>query len=946
MSQRQNPVPLRPMPPQSLSVTSSQQMHSPPTLSSSNAQPAVGPNQSGVIAGGRQVLSSGVNSGSAPAPTGTTGSILPNSRHTNTRLSNANSGITPGATSQITPVKDQDGKFPCPHCPKTYLHAKHLKRHLLRHTGDRPYQCVLCKDTFSRSDILKRHFQKCSIRRGNPTGATHLSHAHAHQQGKQGNGQSTDTSGVGTVASVSSVGTGGLSPNRGSPGAGGGKKSTRACDQCVRLKVRCDLAGPCERCQTRGGECTYSRSVKRQDSRDETSLLLQGTFQEQPRGVSQAVGYREEFNFPPPTHPAVHMTHPIHQQQQTLIGSQQQSQPPNPHQPPRPIGAVPQPPAGFYSPVPGGDVDWTSFMQVGGDNFMDPFYLPQAGGPSTDSGTPTTTASMDHPDGGGVFGTLYNGGGDNSTMTGIMDGFNRWAHLPIHQIDPLQAKCDQLIAICFPDDQNSLGNGSPNQQIKQEPRADAELKTWLAPDNVRHFAHMFLVNFQGHFPMIHIPTFNITLVYDGLLLAIICIGAVYSKRGITVDQVRTLIDKCFAAIDRNEAPPGPLEIEEIQGRYFLHVLATWHGHHYQRENSRRQYGKVIQKARAAGLFQPLSPENPGVSGFSVYHQLNDCAPTQQSWSWSAWLEQEKRSRVMFGIFLLNSAFVIFFNSPPQIQPHEIRLPLPADDAAWEAPDAMVCASVLGLNGEACISGNVAGSRQVRQPELVVALKSLLQMHLDFKPGTTNAYSKFILVHALHVHIWTTQKMMVNASESGVGQVAGAMPQPMINWDLESQNTNGRGTPEGSREGDVALSEAAKALRITLYALEKWKRAWDTDLLAQYPSPASRVGFGRDGLPFYWLAKLYMARNRTLDWKHGVDDDQTVAKVKNMLGHLRGFVTDSTGRLDVQGAVCAIDDDFAINELTYDMKLLFRPIEEIDRSPPQQQSREIVGSWKG
>jgi len=36
--------------------------------------------------------------------------------------------------------------------------------------------CHLCKDTFSRSDILKRHFQKCSIRRGNPTGANHLAH--------------------------------------------------------------------------------------------------------------------------------------------------------------------------------------------------------------------------------------------------------------------------------------------------------------------------------------------------------------------------------------------------------------------------------------------------------------------------------------------------------------------------------------------------------------------------------------------------------------------------------------------------------------------------------------------------------------------------------------------------------------------------------------------------
>jgi hypothetical protein len=40
--------------------------------------------------------------------------------------------------------------------------------------------CVLCRDTFSRSDILKRHFQKCSIRRGNPTGASHLSHPLAH----------------------------------------------------------------------------------------------------------------------------------------------------------------------------------------------------------------------------------------------------------------------------------------------------------------------------------------------------------------------------------------------------------------------------------------------------------------------------------------------------------------------------------------------------------------------------------------------------------------------------------------------------------------------------------------------------------------------------------------------------------------------------------------------
>jgi hypothetical protein len=48
-------------------------------------------------------------------------------------------GILASATAALAsaggpaaPEKDPDGKFPCPHCNKTYLHAKHLKRHMLR----------------------------------------------------------------------------------------------------------------------------------------------------------------------------------------------------------------------------------------------------------------------------------------------------------------------------------------------------------------------------------------------------------------------------------------------------------------------------------------------------------------------------------------------------------------------------------------------------------------------------------------------------------------------------------------------------------------------------------------------------------------------------------------------------------------------------------------------
>lgn len=44
-----------------------------------------------------------------------------------------------GATKTQIPQKDADGKFPCPHCTKTYLHAKHLKRHLLRRKSSYPF---------------------------------------------------------------------------------------------------------------------------------------------------------------------------------------------------------------------------------------------------------------------------------------------------------------------------------------------------------------------------------------------------------------------------------------------------------------------------------------------------------------------------------------------------------------------------------------------------------------------------------------------------------------------------------------------------------------------------------------------------------------------------------------------------------------------------------------
>ena len=69
-----------------------------------------------------------------PPPTHVVGSqgrrgILPSAAGRPVAVVGAN---TSGHKAAPTPEKDEQGKYPCEHCTKTYLHAKHLKRHLLR----------------------------------------------------------------------------------------------------------------------------------------------------------------------------------------------------------------------------------------------------------------------------------------------------------------------------------------------------------------------------------------------------------------------------------------------------------------------------------------------------------------------------------------------------------------------------------------------------------------------------------------------------------------------------------------------------------------------------------------------------------------------------------------------------------------------------------------------
>jgi hypothetical protein len=880
---------------------------------------------------GRVILPSGGTPASTPSASGE-GSVDEDSQTPTVSVKPAgkrgnNPGVLPGATTNVTPVKDQDGKFPCPHCSKTYLHAKHLKRHLLRHTGDRPYQCALCKDTFSRSDILKRHFQKCSLRRGNPTGVTHLSLAHAHQQ-KAKEEKERAAAAAAAATSPSGLGVGGL----GFGGVEGKKGSGKACDQCVKLKVKCDLGNPCKRCRLKESECTYSRNQKRPGSRDGvdcSGVLPPADFHDQASGILEtAAGYGDGFNFPPPAHPHAHMTQQGHQQLLAITQQQrlEQRTPQNASAPLLPLKLNESSQSqSIYSPstattLPATEVvDWQNILAP---TFIDTFYPQQHIG--------TTSLASDNQALDGLFYPLAPSLRHDRLLEASPPFWPPGVLLPTDPSlrtddrTPMERKCDALIEFTFSD---KMAASPMSAKIRKElsETDDTDLREWITPDHVQHFVRLFFIHFEAHFPLIHRPTFNITIMHDGLLMTLICIGAVYSDLGISISQVRRLIDHLYTAmtyrVSQTFAPPRIPELEDVQSMTLIHILLTWHGNDSQRELARTKYGVVIEMARRTEMFRSLDckelTKEAARDESSYYKQLPDKKfrpKLSRSWNWLSWITQERRIRCAYLIFLLDCAYAIYFNSAPNMRTDELRLPLSADDAAWDAEDASMCATTLGVYGdERAREVNPSGTRRGTQVEYLAAMKALMTPNVDFPLGCTNAPSKFILIHGLHVQIWLYHKHAVDPQGMWMTQWLGPdlrVPTPVFDSPVDTLRK----------------------------ALQKWNTAWEFDFMNQYPNPASRVGFSRDSMPYYYVAEQFLEVSDR--YQLGFRDEGNPKNVRyalEMLKNAKNRCSDPDFQWRGEGtsnsAVHKVDASYGIEDLTYNMKLLFKPIE------PEEQDRE-------
>jgi hypothetical protein len=522
--------------------------------------------------------------------------------------------------------------------------------------------------------------------------------------------------------------------------------------------------------------------------------------------------------------------------------------------------------------------------------------------------------------------------------------------------DPLQLKSDRLVDFCFPGGiQDSL----------QEQQNNATLRACLTADNIKHFLELFS-NFQGHFPFLHMASFNFTEAYDGLILGIICIGAAYSDR-VTQAQVHGLTQRARHGIERtaqvfqqdyngDDADPSQSRLfatarhlEEIQALLLLYTVFTWHGGPAERASARRESAKLFRVVRRFHLFEPIGPER---EGYSYLHNLQagerpDCS----RWNWEVWVRQEMRLRVTYLVFIYNAALVLYFNCDAAFDPSEIKLPLPCDDAAWDATTAGDCASALGMNGpDSQRAANPSGSLRLKQLEMHLAIEALYSPVLMFQPRTTNVFSKFILVHALHTQISQLQRQLSTGTPASLETLSSPWARSSHDDGLYSAYTNSTASGHASPDPSSASStprggspQSSQLVRSITAALIKWKNMWDQDMQLQYPpspGPSStprRLGFCRDGVHFYWLARAFLKTNRISDWQRSADT--RFKQVMSGLRQVREFgKSDAARRGEEPGSVCDIDHEFNMEALQLDMKKLFRPIEDTAESPVDSFSR--------
>ncbi|TVY93686.1 Gastrula zinc finger protein [Lachnellula willkommii] len=548
----------------------------------------------------------------------------------------------------------------CNQCGKKFQRKAHLLRHQQQHSGDRPYSCKFCSKTFKRSDVLRDHFSRCD-RRGNSAIPNSL------ERGRK----------------------------------------RHACDECSRLKVKCDNNVPCRKCKEFGRTCVKSRSTAA-SSPDESTASASRSTPDPASSDRNSIGFLLNC----PTETDFMREFP---KSSTLSPNSKPAE----YQSFTSLGHSYEPPLAAMNDASYMHQDYGHIMQ---DNRLDVLL-------------------------------------DNLEFEKFEERSHSW-QMPGENAMPWSGDATFI-------DRHVLGQRAYEIREKLKytaanlhspnmpPKEILDGINSITADNMAAWVKLYFTHWHKHAPLVHESSFNPCAAAIPLILAVISLGGMYSKESAEVAKLKLLLDTIEAYVysipglseeydipgrtyviqGENAAPEWQqYQLEELQGAYLMIVVQFWSGSPSARTRVRQS------------RFQRI---------YSIFHQLNlqvvQHSPTFQiidQQSFRSWIRKESYIRTATLATMLDHAFGIFDNVSPRFQWAEIDLPFPSDDVYFKV-----------TNYEELVAQSLYPQHKIKIKDAFLVLFSPPETaEHDLKVlrnANLTALDMQMLIHYLYTCVWKT-----------------------------------------------------------------------------------------------------------------------------------------------------------------------------------------------
>lgn len=292
----------------------------------------------------------------------------------------------------------------------------------------------------------------------------------------------------------------------------------------------------------------------------------------------------------------------------------------------------------------------------------------------------------------------------------------------------------------------------------------------LSLSKMQTYIGSYWYHFHVQLPILHRPTFVADKAPNLLLLAVMAIGAATLDTIHGQDVTETASEladfimwhlRWEIFMEGDFRPPAKLWI--FQSLLLLEVYEKMYSTRALHERAHIHHDTTLTlMRRGSSLIGRHSFDSPAslrddrqTRSTSGSTMTPDFAADE---SWTHWIKTEATRRVAFAAFVLDSTHATMFGHSAKMVAHELRLPLPCDEALWSATSATEVARV-----QASLQAN--GLRPVM-------FLDGLKRTLNGQRVRTNAFGRTILMAGLLSVSWHMNQRDLQVSSLGVAHALG------------------------------------------------------------------------------------------------------------------------------------------------------------------------------